>query len=133
MRDFAARLIACEARENSTFPGVRSTFPVYEKLRPQLATLMGSTGVRALYMRALARANAEAPWLHAVHVNADDSLEGLSELEAQMAPDQVFEGRVALVAQLLELLVAFIGENLTQRLVREVWPEVSLDDLHVGQ
>jgi len=39
---------------------------------------------------------------------------------------------VTLLAQLLGLLVTFIGEALTVRLVREVWPKVPLDDLDFG-
>jgi hypothetical protein len=37
-----------------------------------------------------------------------------------------------LLAQLLGLLVAFIGKNLTLRLVGEVWPKAALDDLDFG-
>ena len=53
-------------------------------------------------------------------------------LHAQLDPDEFSEGGVVLLAQLLGLLVAFIGENLTLRLVREVWPKVPLDDLDFG-
>ena len=67
-----------------------------------------------------------------MHVKADGSLEGLDELGAQVDPDEIFEGCVVLLAQLLGLLVAFIGENLTLRLVREVWPKLSLNDLDLG-
>jgi hypothetical protein len=35
---------------------------------------------------------------------------------------------VILVAQLLALLVAFVGESLTRRIVREVWPKLSFTD-----
>ena len=94
---------------------------------------MGNAGFRALLSRALALANAEVPWLRAVQVKADGSLEGLEELHAQLDPDEIFEGRVVLLAQLLGLLVAFIGENLTLRLVREVWPKLSLNDLDFGK
>jgi hypothetical protein len=66
-------------------------------------------------------------------VKADGSLEGLEELNAKRNPDELFEGGVVLVAQLLGLLVAFIGETLTLRFVREVWPEVPLDDLDFGK
>ena len=48
-----------------------------------------------------------------MHVKADGSLEGVEEHHAQLDPDELFEGRVVLLAQLLGLLVAFIGENLT--------------------
>jgi hypothetical protein len=94
---------------------------------------MGKVGFRELLSRALALANAEVPWLRAVHVKADGSFEGLDELGAQVDPDEIFEGRVVLLAQLLGLLVTFIGEDLTLRLVREVWPKLSLNNLDFGK
>jgi hypothetical protein len=134
MRDFAERLIGYETRENksSETKTPAAACRVGEKLRPHLATLMGNVGFRALLSRALALANAEVPWLRAVHVKADGSLEGLDELGAQVDPDEIFKGCVVLLAQLLGLLVAFIGEDLTLRLVREVWPKLSLNNLDVG-
>jgi len=134
MRDLAERLIAFETRDNkSSETKTPAACLVGEKLRPHLATLMGNVGFRALLSRALALANAEVPWLRAVHVKADGSFEGLDELGAQVDPDEIFEGCVVLLAQLLGLLVAFIGEDLTLRLGREVWPKVSLDDLDFGK
>jgi len=38
-----------------------------------------------------------------------------------------------LVSQLLSLLVAFIGANITLRMVREVWPKLSLNDLEFSK
>ena len=107
-------------------------FHVAEKLRRHLATFMGHTGFHTLLARALALATTEVPWLRAVRVNADDSLAGLEDLHAQLSPDEFLEGRVVLLAHLLGLLVAFIGEVLTVRLVREVWPKVPLNDLDFG-
>jgi hypothetical protein len=134
MRDLAERLIAYEARENkSSKTKTRAAFLVDDKLRPQLATLMGNVGFCALLSRALALANAEVPWLRAVHVKADGSFEGLDELGAQVDPAESFEGRVVLLAQLLGLLTAFIGEDLTLRLGREVWPKLSLDAWDFGE
>jgi len=133
MRDFAERLIAYETKGNkSSKTKTAAVFLVGEKLRPQLAALMGNVGFRALLSRALALSNAEIPWLRAVHVKADGSFEALDKLGAQVDPDKIFEGRVVLLAQLLGLLVAFIGENLTLRLVREVWPKLSLNDVDLG-
>ena len=133
MRDLAERLVAYEASENiSSEAKTPAAFLVDEKLRPHLAMLVGNIGFRALLSRALALANAEVPWLRAVQVKADGSLKGLDELGAQIDPDQISEGRAVLLAQLLGLLVAFIGENLTLRLVREVWPKLSLTDLDLG-
>ena len=134
MRDFAERLIAYETRGNkSSETKIPAACLVGEKLRPHLATLMGNAGFHALLSRALALANAEAPWLRAVHVNAGGSFEGLDELGAQVDPDEIFEGCVVLLAQLLGLLVAFIGEDLTLRLVREVWLKLSFNDLDFGK
>ena len=132
MRNFARRLIDYETREN-TSPETKTpaAFHVAEKLRPQLVTLMGNGGFRALLSRSLALANAEVPSLRAVEVNPDGSLGGLEELHAQLDGNKLSEGRVVLLAQLLGLLVAFIGESLTLRLVLEVWPKVPVDDLEL--
>jgi hypothetical protein len=130
LRKFAKRLIDSEMKANdSSEIKVSAAFRACEKLHPQLATLMGKLGFRALLSRSLVLGNAELAWLRAVHVKADGSLEGLDELERQVAPDEFSEGGVVLLAQLLGLLVAFIGESLVLSLVREVWPKISLDDL----
>lgn len=134
MRDFAERLIAYETRGNKS-SGTKTPIAILlvdEKLRPHLATLMGIVGFRALLSRALALASAEVPWLRALHVKADGSLEGFDALDRQVEPAAVFEGSVVLLAQLLGLLATFVGENLTLRLVREVWPKLSLNGLDLG-
>ena len=132
MRDFAKRLIAYEIRENkSSGTKALAAFPVCEKLRPHLANLMGNNGFRALLSRALVRAEADVPSLRAMQVEADGSLAGLDKLEVQVDPGEIAEGRVVLLAQLLGLLVTFIGEKLMLRIVCDVWPELGLDDLNV--
>jgi hypothetical protein len=131
MRNLAERLIALEARGSKSSETInRAAFHVCEKLRPQLATLMGNGGFRTLLSRALVLATVEVSWLRAVYVKADGSLEGLAELGAQADPEEIAEGRVVLLAQLLGLLVAFIGEGLTLRLARDVWPQLSVNDLN---
>jgi hypothetical protein len=134
MRNFAKRLIVYGTSGNE--PGETKTPPAFhvcEKLRAHLATSVGNAGSRELVSCAFARANAEIPWLRAVHVKADGQLEGLEALHAQLPPEKLSEGEVVLLAQLLALLVAFIGENLTVRLVCEVWPKVPLNDLDFGK
>ena len=130
MRDLAELLIAYETSgKKSSATKIAAVFPVIARLRPHLASLMGNTGFLALLLRAQARAERDVPSLRAVQVKADGSLEGLDELEAQVGRDKFFEGRVVLLAQLLGLLVAFIGEHLTLRLVGEIWPKLQLNDL----
>jgi hypothetical protein len=85
MRNFAERLIAYETRENkSSKTKLPAACLVGEKLRPYLAALMGTVGFRALLSRSLVLANTDVPWLRAVHVKADGSLEGLEELTRQV-------------------------------------------------
>jgi len=133
MRGFAQRLIACEMKGNkSSGTTPPATFLVIEKLRPHFTTLMGNAGFRALLSRSLALASAEARCLRVVRVQVDGSLSGLDEL-ARLDREKVAEGGVVLIAQLLGLLVAFIGEKLTVQIMREVWPKLSLDDLNFDE
>ena len=131
MRGIAERLVAYETRANKSSKRMSpGGFPVCEKLRPHLVTLVGNNGFRGLLSRSLALASAEVAWLRAVQVKADGTLAGPENIQAQGA--SIREGGVVLVAQLLGLLVAFIGENLTLRLVREVFPKVPLKGLDFG-
>jgi hypothetical protein len=129
MRNFAKRLMDHEAGGNpSSQTKAEAAFRACEKLRPSLAALMGTGGFRALLARALALATAEIPGLYAVQVKADGALQGVEELKTQFDADKFFEGGIVLLAHLLGLLVAFVGENLTLHLVREVWPGLSVAD-----
>ena len=89
---------------------------------------MGNGGHRALLMRALALAGAEVPWLRDIRIASDGTLERPGPADESVDPDEAREGGVVLVAQLLGLLVAFIGERLTQQLVREIWPKLPASD-----
>ena len=109
-----------------------AAFYVINRLRFLLAPLMGIGGFRALLSRAVVLAIADVPWLRALRVNPDGTLEELEALHSQLNPDEFLDGRVALVAQLLGLLVAFIGPSLTSRLICEVWPQMLLDGLDFG-
>ena len=103
-------------------------FQICEKLRAPLATLMGGTGYRALLSRALTIARREHAWLRAVQVQAEGALVLPAEAAAPVTPQALAAGSAALIATLLDLLATFIGELLTVRLVREVWPDFSPDD-----
>jgi hypothetical protein len=68
-----------------------------------------------------------------VQVGADGSLKGLDELEPQRDKDISKEGGALLIAQLLGLLLTFIGEGITIRLVQDVWPECAFDERNSGK
>ena len=127
-RHLAQRLLTYEAvaGENSESPE-SAAFRVCAKLRRPLITLAGIAGFRSLLSRALTLARAEAPSLSAVQVAADGSLQGLDELAAQTDKEQAKEGGAILIAQLIGLLLTFIGGGLTLRLVQDVWPEAAFD------
>jgi hypothetical protein len=130
MRDFAQRLIAYEASENSSSqPKSPAALLVFEKLRLHLTTLMGNVGFRALLSRSLALARIEVPGLRAVQVNDDGFFAGMDELGAQAGPKKTAETNIILLTSFLGLLVTFIGENLTLRLMRQIWPNLLFGDL----
>lgn len=125
IKEMARRLIALEVpRDASPGAGGREATRVCEKLRSMLAKFAGVAGYHALISRAVAMAKAEAPSLEAVQVRLDGSLEGLDEIEHKDA-----EAGAVVVVQLLSLLVTFIGESPTLRLVRDAWPHASLDKM----
>jgi hypothetical protein len=128
MRGIAERIIDYEAQGGaSAKAAVTANVQVTDRLRPHLATLVGIGGFRALLARALKLAGAEVPWLRSVTVNADATFEGLTAPYARLTAAEFREGRIVLLAQLLGLLVAFIGPGLTSRLLGEIWPQLAAD------
>jgi hypothetical protein len=107
------------------------SFRVCEKLRQPLSRLVGTAGFRALLSRALALAGDEMRWLKAIHIAADGSLEGLDDMLVDVSPHEIGEGEVVLVAQLIGLLVTFIGAGLTMRLLHEAWPHEGFDNMQM--
>ncbi len=81
---------------------------------------MGAGGFRALLSRALALAGAEVAWLGEIQVKADGSFDGLNELEAQAAPEEISDAGIILLARFLGLLVALIGDELTLQLLSNI-------------
>jgi hypothetical protein len=133
MRAFAERLTIYDACENETSETSKSlSFPFSNKLHLHLATLMGAGEFQAFLSRSLALAAVEVSWLDALRVKPDGSLDGLDKFETQLDPQEYFEGRIVLLAHLLGMLMAFIGEALTLRLLCEVWPKIPLSELDLA-
>jgi hypothetical protein len=129
-RDLARRLLAYEAVAGGTsVPTESAVQRVFDKLRRQLGALVGVAGFWSLASRALTLARAEAPSLSAVELAADGSLQGLGE--PHLDRDHA-EGGANLIAQVLGLLLTFIGETLTLRLMQDVWPDAAFDDPNSG-
>jgi len=127
-RYLAQRLLTYEAVSGENSEATEAAaFRVCAKLREPLVTLAGVAGFRSLLSRALTLARAEAPSLSTVQVAANGSLEGLDQLEPQIDKDQAREAGVILIAQLIGLLLTFVGESVTLRMVQDVWPEAAFD------
>ena len=133
MRELAQRLIAAESARRESRDGAQvdgapgdgapgkqsqATVQVTEKLRITLTRFAGRDGFYALLSRALALSKAQVPALQPVKIRAEGSLEGFLDNT---------DGGVVLIAHLLGLLATFIGESITLRLLREAWPEETLD------
>ena len=122
MRDLARRLLA--ASQIASGPRVHEAVLVSERLRISLARFAGAAGFASLLRRALVLASGDVPLLRSVKIGADGRLEGLEQLDTGTSALES-EAAVAITAHLLGLLVTFIGESFTLRLLRESWPDTS--------
>jgi hypothetical protein len=100
-----------------------------EKLRGDLAELLGSGGVSALFRRALHLARREHSVLVGVSTGAERAVcfPGLAEALAGGTDDEAAAASAAVLRQLLGLLVMLLGEELGMQPVRKLWPEVASD------
>lgn len=127
IRTLAQRLLSLEAEGSGGAAPGHEAARVFQKLRGSLTRFAGPEGFASLLRRSLALARADAPALEAVTFNPDGSLGGLEGL-ASDAGNGGPEAVVGIVAHLLGLLVTFIGEPLTLRIVREAWPDARLGE-----
>jgi hypothetical protein len=124
---WAQQLLAVEigkspAADGDSPPALR----VSEKMRISLTRFVGADGFTSLIRRALALARAEAAALETVKITADGRLEGIEVLAVDRKTGD--EAAITLIAHVLRLLVIFVGVSLTRQLVREIWPEASLEE-----
>jgi hypothetical protein len=96
-----------------------------------MVTLMGTAGFRAMLLRALGLAKADAPWLDKAHVSPNGSVEFTDESDLPASEEAIREGEIVLMAQLLGLMEVFIGEKLTLQIVHDVWPKLNLQGSNV--
>ena len=129
MRELSRRLLA--ASETGSDQHVHEAAVMSEKLRIPLTRFAGAEGFASLLRRALVLASAEVPSLQSIKVGAEGRLEGFEQLATDTGTAAGgSEAAVAITSHLLGLLGTFIGEALTLRLVREAWPDTSLDEQH---
>jgi len=122
--DLARRWLLAEAggRDPAALAGALDRF--CGRLHRRLSPLVGRAGVAALCTRALHLAQAEFPTLTAISFEdgVEPTLRGMTNFAATHALTEVEAALSAILAHFIGLL-AFIGEDLTMRLLGELWPE----------
>ena len=134
IRDLARRILAIEgARTNAGETPVDAAVRACAKLQVPLSQFMGCVGFYSLLSRALGLAKKEVPALQVVHVRPDGSLAGFDQIDRGQDAGEFENGRVALVAHLLNLLVTFIGASLALRIACDGWPDASIDKMDLKE
>lgn len=116
----ALRLIADAATRRDDAAAIAgATERVFQGLHEHLARLVGVIGWRTLIARSLKLARAEHPTLVRLEVKTDGTIAGFAAAFAAWSPEEALAAPAALLAQLLDLLAAFVGEDLAIHLVHE--------------
>lgn len=97
--------------------------PVCQKLQEKLVTLIGSNGCQVLISRAWVLTRREFPELSPIETKGSCHFQGQGSMQG-LDPDQAMEAQVVMLANLLWLLMIFIGEDLSMHLVYELWPDL---------
>jgi hypothetical protein len=96
-----------------------------QKLGRRLARLVTVVGYQSLLARALHLAEGEFPFLEGVRpgVTEDACFDGLRAKTEGINAVMLRTALMTVLAQVIGLVTTFIGDDLTLRLVRDVWPD----------
>ena len=136
-RELAWSVLVHEAGDDQTSSGlVAATERALTRLYDRLSSLIGPDGFNALVRRALHLAMLEWSFLESVTVSAEPSafrLQGLGACVEGRESAEVQAGLAAVLGCFFWLLVTLVGENLFNRLMRGVWPDVEFgsEEKHV--
>lgn len=126
-RDWARKLIASEVVADPPCAQTHlATLRVYEKLRRELCAPIGVDSFQALASRALSLAKSQSTGLSAVQITAHGGLLGLGDVPFNMTSEDDGEVGVVLIAQLLALFLALLGEAATLRLIEHMPPPMDV-------
>lgn len=96
---------------------------VLRRLSPGVTALVTTAGYRALIARALHLTRPRFPFLESVQVSEGDAFIEGPRVVGGEAIDEISE---AIISTLIALLVTFIGDDLTNNLIRTTWPDAPL-------
>lgn len=98
----------------------------WDKLSPRLAHIFTVAGSRGLAKRAIFLAQRDFPLLRGAQ--GEFGLDGLSSAIGELDKSEAEQVAEAVLANIIALTVTFIGEDLSLRAMRDVWPDASLRD-----
>jgi len=129
LKSLAQRLLVHEAKKSPNPAKLAEALEVCcQRLHKRLDPLVGAGGFRALLDRALFLAKKEHPWLEGVEIQAYPGceLKALNEAMAGRQPGEIRETLTIILANVIWLLVTFIGEDIVYGLIEEAWPGTKL-------
>lgn len=130
LRKWSRRLLEHQA-DNPSHPQalLAAAEPVCQGLQEKLITLIGSDGCRVLISRAWVLTRREFPALNPIETNGNCHLQGQDKSLQGLDAEQAAEVQVVMLANLLWLLMIFIGEDLSMHLMYELWPDLPPGEL----
>ncbi|MEO7714910.1 MAG: hypothetical protein ABIY70_01800 [Capsulimonas sp.] len=129
-KDLAVRLFQSEKADASSLADVRDAARrTFGKLNTHLSSRLGSDGYQALLKRALMLSVADCAWLASIRVAEDGALEETGQAFVDRSVNELTDGYVAVMANLIGLLDTFIGRKLSLRVLHSVWPDWAWNDV----
>ena len=124
-RELAVRLLLQAGPNANAAALAAAARRAYDELARVVSPLIGQGGVDALARRALHLAQREYPWLIRAPEpqQTDDPFAQVILCLERQEPAVAAEAAGAVFATFTGLLVTFIGEPLTARLLRQAWPD----------
>ena len=129
IKKLARRLLAHESKKSPSPVKLDEALEVCcQRLHKGLDPLIGAGGFRALLDRALYLAKKEHSWLHGVELEdyPGCELNALQEAMEGQKPAVINETFTVILANVIWLLVTFIGEDIALGLVDELWPDTKV-------
>jgi hypothetical protein len=122
MRTELARLLLAHEAATDDEHAAEVAGRVYDRLHRQISPLIGSTGMKMIWVRAARLSQVEFAWLEELTKPV-----GASELrECLLAQDhaRAAESAIFLFATFLGFLATLIGERLLLQIIRRAWPMI---------
>jgi hypothetical protein len=122
--DLAMLLLDCERMEKYNRAELTDDVQMsFEKLRINLSRRLGSEGYHALLSRSVALSTSRYPWVGLISIEKDGTLAGFVQGAELESLSSIVNGSVEIMACIIGLLDAFVGRELSMRLLSNLSPK----------